>query len=294
MNHRCLPLLALLATPLSSQLNTTSVWDDAPIVHLVDLDDGKSNAIVGSVSPDELTMFFASDRTGGTGGWDLWHSTRSSLRGKWQAPIQVPGANTTADECSPTVYFAPDGSLEMFFIRKQAASWDVWTAKRTTSGTWSAPTKMGAEVNATGIFNAYLDVTYDGTLVSVTRKVAQAYYAYDLKRVMVSSAFQAAILIPAVQLRSSDTIELSHDGKLGLFHALDSKQTRRWVLARKQPVRLEAHRATLTPQERDRCGDRSTDRAPLRVPREVRPREYLHAHRHRVPRSHEPGRTSTG
>jgi hypothetical protein len=49
------------------------------------------------ISQQEDIIFFASDRPGGYGGYDIWMSTKSG--GRWQAPINIgPPINTAGDD----------------------------------------------------------------------------------------------------------------------------------------------------------------------------------------------------
>jgi WD40-like Beta Propeller Repeat len=51
-----------------------------------------------AIAADGLTLWLASDRPGGTGGLDIWVSTRSSRGSPWSTPAPVSELNTTGDE----------------------------------------------------------------------------------------------------------------------------------------------------------------------------------------------------
>ncbi|TAL59389.1 MAG: hypothetical protein EPN88_17335 [Bacteroidetes bacterium] len=52
-------------------------------------------------------MFFASDRPGGLGGFDLYYSILKN--GKWSSPVNMgPDVNTSSDEYRPVIDFNPD------------------------------------------------------------------------------------------------------------------------------------------------------------------------------------------
>lgn len=64
-----------------------------------------------SLSADQRTLYFVSDRPGGYGGKDIWYTTYE--HGKWQVPINLgPEINTPFDEVSP--FIAPDG-VSLYF-----------------------------------------------------------------------------------------------------------------------------------------------------------------------------------
>jgi peptidoglycan-associated lipoprotein len=63
-----------------------------------------------AVSPDNLTLYFVSDKPGGMGGKDIWKATRDTPDGQWGEPLNMGyPVNTRGDELFPTV--APDGEL---------------------------------------------------------------------------------------------------------------------------------------------------------------------------------------
>ena len=76
--------------------------------------------IVGhpSISDDELTIFFASDRRGGMGGKDIWMANRKSKNEAFGKPINLGSeVNTAGDEVFPflrndtTLYFSSNGHI---------------------------------------------------------------------------------------------------------------------------------------------------------------------------------------
>ncbi len=86
-----------------------------------------------AISPDELTLYFASDLPGGMGDMDIWKVSRASASEDWGAPENV-GApvNTAGKELYPyvhpdgTLYFSSNshiglGGLDIFKVVKDAA-----------------------------------------------------------------------------------------------------------------------------------------------------------------------------
>lgn len=89
-----------------------------------------------SVSPDGKTLYFASDRTGGKGGIDLYKCERLA-DGTWSAPMNLGGnINTAQDEKSPfihadsqTLYFSSNGhpgvgGLDIFMSKFRSNDWE--------------------------------------------------------------------------------------------------------------------------------------------------------------------------
>jgi WD40-like Beta Propeller Repeat len=54
--------------------------------------------IAVALTPDELTLYFASDRTGGAGGVDVWRTTRSSLAVGFGTPTPVTELNGASSD----------------------------------------------------------------------------------------------------------------------------------------------------------------------------------------------------
>jgi Tol biopolymer transport system component len=54
--------------------------------------------VVPYLSHDGLTIFFSSNRTGGSGGDDIWTAQRTSLIGNFSAPVNVAELNTAAND----------------------------------------------------------------------------------------------------------------------------------------------------------------------------------------------------
>lgn len=97
-----------------------------------------------ALSPDEKTLYFASDMPGGQGGADLWKCERQA--GGWGIPVNL-GAeiNTADDEMFPFVaangnlYFASKGHVGL-------GGFDVFESRAAGNG-HSAPVNMGYPLN---------------------------------------------------------------------------------------------------------------------------------------------------
>src|SRR5690606_15083341 len=71
-----------------------------------------SDAKQPAISPGGDTLYFASNRSGGYGGFDIWMSTRQD-QGQWSRPVNLgKSINTKADELAPTAL--PDPSMLFF------------------------------------------------------------------------------------------------------------------------------------------------------------------------------------
>ncbi|MDR2084591.1 MAG: OmpA family protein [Bacteroidales bacterium] len=101
-------------------------WSDPKEVKL----GGDSTCVTGhpTLTDDELTIVFASDRMGGLGGKDLYIATRESTNSDFETPINLGNkVNTKGNEMFPhfrndsTLYFSSDGhpgigGLDLFYV----------------------------------------------------------------------------------------------------------------------------------------------------------------------------------
>ncbi|WP_443939041.1 OmpA family protein [Pedobacter sp. MW01-1-1] len=114
-----------------------------------------------AISPDGKTLYFISNRPGGSGGYDIWSSTITDDL-KWGPAINLgPNINTAFDENTPflhadgrTLYFSSDGWLG--FGNK-----DIFFSRMDTQGAWLKPTNMGYPINSFEDENG-LTVSADG------------------------------------------------------------------------------------------------------------------------------------
>lgn len=102
-----------------------------------------------SVSFDNLTLYFSSDRPGGAGGYDIWVSARPNTSSAWSAPVLVTELNSSYDDDDPDI--SADG-LKIFFMSDRPGGCggrDLWVASRAVpSGPFGAPTNLGCKINS--------------------------------------------------------------------------------------------------------------------------------------------------
>jgi len=100
-----------------------------------------------SISSDGKTLYFASNRKGGSGRCDIYTSTRDES-GSWSAPKNLGKAvNSKGDDKSPfihtdsqTLYFSSDG-------RPGMGSFDIYYTRKKDDGEWEKPTNIGYPIN---------------------------------------------------------------------------------------------------------------------------------------------------
>jgi hypothetical protein len=113
----------------SSELNTAAL-DGCPIQ-----------------SPDGLSLYMASNRTGGLGGLDIWVATRKSTKKPWGAPVNLgEPVNSTSDDFCPT----PIGKRGLFFVSREAlpgacGQGDIYFTRHSRRHGWRAPVRLACD-----------------------------------------------------------------------------------------------------------------------------------------------------
>ncbi len=109
-----------------------------------------TNAIIGhpTISQDELTIYFASARSGGSGGKDLWLATRENPTEDFGRIFNLgPVINTPGDEMFPylkndtVLYFASNGHPGMGGL-------DIFKSTLNDEGQWGAPENLRMPLNS--------------------------------------------------------------------------------------------------------------------------------------------------
>ena len=102
------------------------------------------------VSKDGLSLYFFSNRPGGSGANDLWVSRRSDTTAEWEAPQNLAVLNTPFNEHGPwlsrdghALYFNSDrplghGGLDLYVSRRRDKHDDL---------AWEPPVNLGSSVN---------------------------------------------------------------------------------------------------------------------------------------------------
>jgi len=105
------------------------------------------------ISADGLSLYYSSNQTGGSGGWDIWVTTRATANEDWPAPVNLGLiVNTSADEGRPTI--SSDG-LSLYYETNRPGGiggWDIWvTTRATTEHDWGTPVNLGPTINSSTV-----------------------------------------------------------------------------------------------------------------------------------------------
>jgi outer membrane protein OmpA-like peptidoglycan-associated protein len=121
-----------------------------------------------SLSSDNKSLYFVSDRAGGQGGKDIWMTRFED--GLWQIPENLgPEVNTPFDETAPfiasdnkTLYFTSDGHPGM-------GGNDIYYSRKLGSGQWRRPENLGYPLNT----------AFDDVSICISPDGKKAYMSSD-------------------------------------------------------------------------------------------------------------------
>jgi hypothetical protein len=104
-----------------------------------------------SITADGLSLFFGSNRSGGSGDWDIYVTTRETVSDPWSTAVNLgPTVNCSAYDGHPCI--SSDG-LTLFITSARSGGygdWDIWMTRRTRrNGDWETPLNLGPNVNTT-------------------------------------------------------------------------------------------------------------------------------------------------
>ena len=98
------------------------------------------------VSADGLTIYLASDRTGGVAGEHLWVSHRATRTDSWPQPVPVTDFVGGDADISPSLQ---RDQLMMVFASQHGGDWDLYmTTRPSTAAPWGPPTAL-TQLNST-------------------------------------------------------------------------------------------------------------------------------------------------
>ena len=120
-------------------------------VHLGSEVNSSSRELRPSISPDELSLYFNSDRPGGFGNLDLWISRRDCTECPWQ-PAANAGPTINGPGSDGAAAFSNDGHL-LFFVAVKPGGFgneDIYVSQREDPDDdfgWGPPVNLGPDVN---------------------------------------------------------------------------------------------------------------------------------------------------
>jgi hypothetical protein len=123
---------------------------DAPWSPRVNLGPDFAQPFFMVISPDDLELYFGSNRPGGLGSYDIYVSTRATCNAPWGPPENLGPTFNTAGLDAPTA-MSPDGLILFIGAMGRPGGFggaDTWMARRPFKGAaWSAPVNLGPSFN---------------------------------------------------------------------------------------------------------------------------------------------------
>ena len=175
-----------------------------------------------SISADGLSLYFVSNRLGGSGDSDLWVATRPTTDDDWGLPVNLGSTvNSIAKDENPCI--SADG-LELYFASNRSGSYgghDIWVTRRPTKDdVWGTPTNLGPIVN-TGMMDISPCIAADGLALYLACYQRDRIGCYDLfvtERATLDSPWDEPVRLgPDVNYQYNDIApSISADG-LTLF-----------------------------------------------------------------------------
>lgn len=144
------------------------------------------NSTSDDIAPLEWndTFYFASDRPGGVGGFDLYRSHQDvSIDSLWDLAVNLGLLNSTFDDVDPFVAWRDGDSTTVLYFASDrpggAGGFDVYRADQ-VAGTWLPATNIGAPVNGPANDRAPYIPPYHDRIFFVSDRNAGAGWGEDL------------------------------------------------------------------------------------------------------------------
>jgi len=249
-------IASFIAAPGVSVRQAETFGDWSTPVPVAELNTG-ANDMYAVLTRDGLTVYFTSNRSGGSGGDDLWYATRPSVDSPWGTPQNMgPEINSSVSDSLP---FLSANEHVMYFQSARSGGCgfgDIWaTYRRNANFAWERPVNLGCVLN-TQLWNETAPAFFEDP------QTEQAYLFYGSDRtgglgdfdVYVSmlnddGSATAGVLVPAFSSPKRDTrIFIRRDGleafvtsdraDVGSQGMIDIWTTRRETLSDQWPTPL--------------------------------------------------------
>jgi hypothetical protein len=150
-----------------------------------------------AISLDGLTLWFASDRLGGSGGLDVWRSTRSARSATWSPPVNVPDLSSDRDDL-PRPPAENDLVMPLASKRDTHAEYETYLARRNSV---DAPFDEVLPVSELWLEGSSMEeafLTENGLLLFFNREVDGAGDLFLAWRHSPGAPFEAPIALDTV------------------------------------------------------------------------------------------------
>jgi Tol biopolymer transport system component len=160
------------------------------------------------ISPDGLTLYFDSDRPGGSGESDIWVTTRTTKSDPWGTPVNLgPTVNASSYDAYPSV--SADG-LTLFMQSYRPGGYggyDIWmTTRQSKDAPWTTPVNLGSTVNSS-VIDGDPCISADGLVLFFTSLRPGGYGVADMylvRRTTIQDSWGSPINLGSIVNASAD------------------------------------------------------------------------------------------
>jgi Tol biopolymer transport system component len=140
-----------------------------------------------AISPDDLELYFCSQRTGGYSGDEIWVTRRDAKDAPWSEPVNL-GPTVNSPNLDATGSISSDG-LALFFQSNRSGGYggpvDIWvTTRQTKDADWGTPVNLGPTINTSG-FDGNPSISADGSTLYFASNRNGGYGGNDLWQVSI-------------------------------------------------------------------------------------------------------------
>jgi len=177
-----------------------------PPVNLGPIVNSQYNDDRPTISRDNLSLYFSSDRPTGFGGFDIWVSHRASVDEPWGTPQNLgPTVNTGKLEESPAL--SPNGHWLFFGSDRPGGCGgiDIWASHRGNRDddfAWEPPINLGCKLNTSADDDfpfLFVDNEQDITLLYFASKQSSGFYhIYASTMNDEDGTFGPGVLVPNI------------------------------------------------------------------------------------------------
>jgi serine/threonine protein kinase len=133
---------------IATRATTEDNWSEP--VNLGPMVNGPGFEQAPRISADGLSLFYGSNRPGGSGGWDIWIATRQTRDTDWSRAVNLGSTiNSSAGDSTPVISI---DNLSLFFGSNRpggSGNVDLWlTTRETPHDDWGTPINLGPPVNS--------------------------------------------------------------------------------------------------------------------------------------------------
>jgi len=220
-----IPTAAPLVADGGARASSVADWEWTEPVHLPAPINSEFRELAPALSPDNLSLYFNSDRPGSVGGandFDLWAVRRACEECPWGDPVHL-AINSPAGDAEAV--FSPDGHVLFFASAREGGKGDsdIWVSFRDDVSddlAWSEPVNLGGEVNTEGHEGpgSFVPALHAEGATMYFTKGGSATTTFDVYRALVSrDGTTSTAVVPVAELNVDGVLDgdgdVSHDGK---------------------------------------------------------------------------------